>query len=83
MARHLPSSGALQASTATTNVVGDSLLAALALVLVVEGALPLLAPRIWREAFQRLVSLTDGQLRFVGLVSIVLCWGFVKACDRL
>jgi uncharacterized protein YjeT (DUF2065 family) len=32
----------------------------------------LLAPRIWRESFRKLVELTDGQLRFVGLVSIVL-----------
>ena len=50
----------------------ESLLAAFALVLVVEGMLPLLAPRIWRESFRKLIELTDGQLRFVGLVSIVL-----------
>ncbi len=49
----------------------DSLLAAFALVLVVEGLLPLLAPRLWRESFRKLVELTDGQLRFIGLVSIV------------
>jgi hypothetical protein len=50
----------------------DSLWAALALVLVVEGMLPFLAPRLWRESFLRLTELTDGQLRFVGLVSIAL-----------
>jgi hypothetical protein len=50
----------------------DTLWAALALVLVVEGVLPLCAPRAWREAFRKLVELTDGQLRFVGLVSIGL-----------
>ena len=50
----------------------ESLLVAFALVLVVEGMLPLLAPRIWRESFRKLIELTDGQLRFVGLVSIVL-----------
>ena len=49
----------------------DSLWAALALVLVVEGLLPLLAPRLWRESFAKLVTLNDGQLRFIGLVSIV------------
>ena len=48
----------------------DSLLAACALVLVLEGMLPLIAPRIWREAFTRLTQLSDGQLRFIGLVSI-------------
>ena len=50
----------------------ESLLAAFALVLVVEGLLPLVAPRIWRESFRKLIELTDGQLRFVGLVSIAL-----------
>ena len=50
----------------------DSLWAALALVLVVEGLLPFLAPRLWRESFAKLVSLSDGQLRFIGLVSILI-----------
>jgi len=50
--------------------VPESLLAACALVLVLEGLLPLIAPRIWREAFTRLTQLSDGQLRFIGLVSI-------------
>lgn len=48
----------------------DSFLAACALVLVLEGLLPLVAPRIWRDAFSRLTQMSDGQLRFVGLVSI-------------
>jgi uncharacterized protein YjeT (DUF2065 family) len=52
--------------------VPDSLWAAFALVLVVEGLLPLLAPGVWRDSFRRLVELTDGQLRFIGLVSIVI-----------
>jgi uncharacterized protein YjeT (DUF2065 family) len=52
--------------------VSDSLWTALALVLVVEGLLPLLAPRAWRDAFSRMIALSDGQLRFVGLASIVL-----------
>ena len=51
--------------------MGDPLLGALALVLVIEGTLPLLAPRVWRDAFQRLLALSDGQLRFVGLVCVV------------
>ena len=52
--------------------MADSLWAALALVLVVEGLLPLIAPKVWRDSFRKLVALTDGQLRFIGLVSIVL-----------
>ena len=52
--------------------MSDSLLAALALVLVLEGIMPLLAPGLWRESFRKLVELTDGQLRFIGLVSIAI-----------
>lgn len=52
--------------------VSESLLAAFALVLVFEGLLPLIAPRLWRDSFSRLIELADGQLRFIGLVSVVL-----------
>ncbi len=52
--------------------MADSLWTAFALVLVIEGLLPFVAPRLWRESFRKLVGLTDGQLRFIGLVSIVL-----------
>jgi uncharacterized protein YjeT (DUF2065 family) len=55
--------------------VPDSLWTAFALVLVVEGLLPFIAPRIWRESFRKLVELTDGQLRFIGLVSIAIGLG--------
>ena len=50
----------------------DSLWAALALVLVVEGLMPFLAPRAWRDTFRKLTDMSDGQIRFIGLVSIVL-----------
>lgn len=43
---------------------------AFGLMLVLEGALPLLAPRMWRQTFQRMLELNDGQLRFVGLASM-------------
>jgi uncharacterized protein YjeT (DUF2065 family) len=50
--------------------VPEAFLAACALVLVLEGILPLIAPSIWRDAFRRLTDLSDGQLRFIGLISI-------------
>jgi uncharacterized protein YjeT (DUF2065 family) len=50
--------------------VPEAFLAACALVLVLEGILPLIAPRVWRDAFLRLTDLSDGQLRFIGLISI-------------
>ena len=48
----------------------NPLLMAFGLMLVLEGALPLLAPRVWRQTFQRMIDLNDGQLRFVGLASM-------------
>jgi len=33
--------------------------------------LPMLMPQVWRETFIKMVTLKDGQLRFVGLISIV------------
>jgi len=50
----------------------DSLWPAFALLLIVEGILPFAAPRVWRETFRRLVELSDGQLRFIGLLSMAL-----------
>ncbi|HXZ95677.1 MAG TPA: DUF2065 domain-containing protein [Burkholderiales bacterium] len=47
------------------------LLTAFALMLVLEGILPFLLPAIWREAFRRLIEMTDGQIRFMGLTSML------------
>ena len=45
---------------------------ALALMLVIEGFMPFLAPRVWRETFRRVTELTDGQIRFIGLTSMLV-----------
>ena len=50
----------------------ETFLAACALVLVLEGLLPLVAPGTWRETFRRLTELSDGQLRFIGLTSMAI-----------
>ena len=47
------------------------LFTAVGLMLVLEGLMPLLLPQSWREAFQRLMAFNDGQLRFVGLLSVL------------
>jgi len=49
----------------------DSLWAALAIVLILEGLLPFAAPQLWRDTFRRIGELSDGQIRFMGLASIV------------
>lgn len=52
--------------------MGDALLGALALMLVFEGLLPLINPRGWRSVFERMVQMNDGQIRFIGLLSVGL-----------
>ena len=44
---------------------------AFALMLIIEGILPFTAPRLWRETFRRMIEMTDGQLRFAGLASML------------
>jgi len=50
--------------------MGDLLVPAIALMLVLEGILPLTAPKFWRDVFRQMVELRDGQIRFIGLVSV-------------
>lgn len=61
--------------------MNSTLLTAFALMLILEGIMPLLAPKAWRQTFQRMTALKDGQLRFVGLMSMlggVLLMFFLK-----
>lgn len=50
----------------------STLLMAFGLMLVIEGLLPFVAPRVWRETFRRVTEMADGQLRFIGLTSIIV-----------
>lgn len=52
--------------------MSTSLLLAFALMLVLEGVVPFLAPKAWRETFRRLIQLSDGQVRFLGLTSMLV-----------
>ena len=49
----------------------DYWLIGLALMLVIEGIVPFLFPALWREMFSKLVLLSDGQLRFVGISAML------------
>ena len=55
----------------------SSLLTAFALMLVLEGLLPFVAPATWRETFRRVIQLADGQIRFIGLASMLLGLGLL------
>jgi len=52
--------------------MASTLLLAFALMLIIEGLLPFLAPGVWRDAFRRITQLTDGQIRFFGLTSMLI-----------
>jgi uncharacterized protein YjeT (DUF2065 family) len=47
-------------------------LMALALMLILEGVLPFLAPNLWRDTFRKITQMSDGQIRFVGLSSMLV-----------
>jgi uncharacterized protein YjeT (DUF2065 family) len=49
-----------------------SILAIAGMVLLLEGALPFVAPAMWRETMLRIAQMQDGQIRFVGLGGIVV-----------
>ena len=47
-------------------------LMAFALMLIIEGVLPFLAPSLWRDTFRRITQMSDGQIRFFGLTSMLI-----------
>jgi uncharacterized protein YjeT (DUF2065 family) len=51
--------------------MSEVLWTAVALVFVLEGLLPFLSPGTWRRVFEQALRLTDGQLRFLGLASLL------------
>ena len=60
----------------------DLLLGAFALMLVVEGLLPFISPPRWRSVFERAMKMSDGQIRFIGLGSMLaglaMLWFFLS-----
>ena len=52
--------------------MATTFLLAFALMLVIEGVLPFLAPSLWRDTFRPVTQLSDGQIRFFGLTSMLI-----------
>ena len=50
---------------------------ALCLVLVIEGIMPFLYPRRWREMVMMLAEVDDRTMRIVGLMSMLLGTGLL------
>jgi len=53
-------------------------MSACALMLVAEGLLPFLSPSSWRRIFEKATQMSDGQIRFLGLTSMLA--GIVMLC---
>ena len=51
--------------------LADLLFGAFALMLVIEGLLPFISPAQWRRVFERATQMSDGQIRFIGLSSML------------
>lgn len=49
----------------------ETMLQAVALLLVLEGLMPFISPVRWRQVFEQVLRLSDGQIRFLGLASIL------------
>jgi uncharacterized protein YjeT (DUF2065 family) len=52
-------------------LTSDTIWLALALVLMIEGLPPFAAPDRWRRMFVQILALRDGQIRFIGMLSIL------------
>jgi uncharacterized protein YjeT (DUF2065 family) len=52
--------------------MGELILGALGLMLLFEGLLPFISPRSWRDMFARVLQMSDGQIRFIGLMAVVV-----------
>ncbi|WP_090139296.1 DUF2065 domain-containing protein [Limnohabitans sp. DM1] len=50
----------------------DTLLMALGLMLILEGLMPMVSPLRWRSLFEQLLKLEDGQIRFFGMVMVIM-----------
>jgi uncharacterized protein YjeT (DUF2065 family) len=52
--------------------MADALWMAFGLMLLCDGVMPLLNPGGWRRVFEQALKLSDGQLRFIGLCSVLI-----------
>jgi len=57
--------------------MGSLFLGALALMLVFEGLMPFFSPTTWRSVLEKVLQLSDGQIRFLGLSSMLLGLGLL------
>jgi uncharacterized protein len=51
---------------------GDTLWVAFGLMLIFEGVFPFVSPQGWRDKMAQILVLEDGQIRFFGLVCVLV-----------
>lgn len=49
----------------------SAIISAVALVLIIEGLLPFVFPKAWKEAMSEAIKMSDKNLRLMGFASIV------------
>ena len=54
-----------------TASVWDLAIGACALLLIAEGLLPFLSPASWRSVFERALQMSNGQIRFLGMLCVL------------
>ena len=54
-----------------TTALYDLFWPTLALVLIFEGLMPFVVPRVWRRVFSEMLRMRDGQIRFFGLICLL------------
>ena len=58
--------------------MSETWLLALGLMLILEGLMPMVSPLRWRQLFEQLLQMQDGQIRFFGLLMVlaglILVW---------
>ena len=54
-----------------TASVWDLAIGACALLLIAEVLLPFLSPASWRSVFERALQMSDGQIRFLGMLCVL------------
>ncbi|MDG6777856.1 DUF2065 domain-containing protein [Thiomicrorhabdus sp. zzn3] len=55
----------------------NTLFAAIALVFILEGLLPFAFPELWRRMMSEAVTLSEKQLRLMGLFSVAIGLGML------
>ena len=52
--------------------MGEALIEALALVIILEGIMPMIAPKLWAQTMQSISLLSSQKIRLLGVFAVVI-----------